>query len=88
MIQSTLTPYPDSETCTLDCSFCYDPYKPPKRISIKDTEKGTFRETSVPLIKHGNTTFDFRMTVTCSVKEKIVEMFNSGDDFTFAGDMG
>lgn len=84
-----ITGVDSGEICVFNCSFCYDQYKPPKRTKVIDTEKGSYRETSIPLIKHGTHTFKFNYKMaSCSERNKLDELFESGEDLIFNGNMG
>ena len=93
IILSTLTLLGDTgpigDPFELPCQFMYDQYKPKKRTKTIDTEKGSFRENTLPLIKHGNTTFGWTLEPATPQQVKMLsDMYESGDDFIFTGNLG
>lgn len=69
------------------CGFLnYDPYIPKKRKVTKQTSKGSFTQTAVPLFLYGMDEIDWSMTiVTRGIASQLETLYNSDDNFIFDG---
>lgn len=69
------------------CGFLnYDPYIPKKRKATKQTSKGSFTQTSIPLFLHGIEEIEWSMNiVTRGIASQLESLYNQDDNYVFEG---